>query len=185
MFIQYYCSLWTHVNSSVIVALDSSVFFLPSTFLSPYDLLIQLYNRVQDPENIQRPSACGNTGGSGMDTVKDCIDYFKDPELVARFQRSFGVVRYGSSDNGVTVPSLDNGESKTSNGNALRKSNDVNHTITNKFWYYLFLFGTYLGDEIGYAIVIPFLIWNIDSAVARKMVLVWAAVMYIGNYVCC
>jgi len=124
-----------------------------------------------------------------MNTIKecarDCVDYFKDPELVARFQRSFGVVRYGSSDNGVTAPSLDNGESKTSNGNALRKLNDVNHTITNKFWYYLFLFGTYLGDEIGYATIIPFLIWNIDSAVARKMVLVWAAVMYIGNNVCC
>ncbi|KAL4107164.1 hypothetical protein QTP88_017549 [Uroleucon formosanum] len=120
-----------------------------------------------------------------MDTVKecvkDCVDYFKDPELVARFQRSFGVLRYGSSDNGVTVPSLDSGESKTSNGNVLRKLNDVDHTITNKFWYYLFLFGTYLGDEIGYSIIIPFLIWNIDSAVARKMVLVWAAVMYIGQ----
>lgn len=125
-----------------------------------------------------------------MDTVKecakDCVDYLKDPKLVARFQRSFGVMRYGSSDNGVTVPSLDNGESKTSNGNAaVRKLNDVDHAITNKFWYYLFLFGTYLGDEIGYAIIIPFLIWNIDSAVARKMVLVWAAVMYIGNNYYC
>jgi sphingosine-1-phosphate phosphatase 1 len=121
-----------------------------------------------------------------MDAVKecakDCVDYFKDPELVARFQRSFGVMRYSSSDNGVTVPSLDNGESKASNGNAgARKLNDVDHAITNRFWYYLFLFGTYLGDEIGYAIIIPFLIWNIDSAVARKMVLVWAAVMYIGQ----
>jgi len=125
-----------------------------------------------------------------MDAVKecakDCVDYFKDPELVARFQRSFGVMRYSSSDNGVTVPSLDNGESKASNGNAgVRKLNDVDHAITNRFWYYLFLFGTYLGDEIGYAIIIPFLIWNIDSAVARKMVLVWAAVMYIGNNYCC
>ncbi|CAH1737146.1 sphingosine-1-phosphate phosphatase 2-like [Aphis gossypii] len=115
-----------------------------------------------------------------MDAFKDCIDYLKDPELVARFQRSFGVMRYDSSDNGATIPSLDNGESKTSNGNTVRKLNEIDH-VTNKFWYYLFLFGTYLGDEIGYAVIIPFLIWNIDSAVARKMVLVWAVVMYIGQ----
>jgi len=115
-----------------------------------------------------------------MDTAKDCIDYLKDPELVARFQRSFGVMRYDLSENGVAVPSLDNGESKTSNGNTVRKLNEIDH-VTNKFWYYLFLFGTYLGDEIGYAVIIPFLIWNVDSAVARKMVLVWAVVMYIGQ----
>lgn len=121
------------------------------------------------------------TGGSVMDAVKDCIDYLKDPELVARFQRSFGVMRYDHpSDNGATIPSLDSGESKTSNGNTVRKLNEIDH-VTNKFWYYLFLFGTYFGDEIGYAVIIPFLIWNIDSAVARKMVLVWAVVMYIGQ----
>lgn len=124
------------------------------------------------------------TGGSSMDAVKDCIDYLKDPELVARFQRSFGVMPYDPSDNDATIPSLDNGESKTSNGNTVHKLNKIDH-VTNKFWYYLFLFGTYLGDEIGYAIIIPFLIWNIDSAVARKMVLVWAVVMYIGNNDCC
>lgn len=125
-----------------------------------------------------------------MDAVKDYVDYLKDPELVARFQRSFGVMRYDPVDNGATIPPLNNGESKTSNGESkssngtpvVRKLNEIDH-VTNKFWYYLFLFGTYLGDEIGYAVIIPFLIWNIDSAVARKMVLVWAAVMYIGNVV--
>lgn len=135
-----------------------------------------------NPKKIRRPRV--KTGGLVMDAVKDCIDYLKDPELVARFQRSFGVIRYDPSDNGATIPSLDNGESKTSNGNTVRKLNEIDH-VTNKFWYYLFLFGTYFGDEIGYAIIIPFLIWNIDSAVARKMVLVWAVVMYIGNNDCC
>jgi len=119
-----------------------------------------------------------------MDTGKDCVDYLKDPELVAHFQRSFGVIRCNPSDNSAAIPSLNNGESKTSNGNVVHKFNDIDH-ITNRFWYYLFLFGTYLGDEIGYAVIIPFLIWNIDSAVARKMVLVWAVVMYIGNNDCC
>lgn len=114
-----------------------------------------------------------------MNSVRDCINYLKDPELVARFQRYFGVVRYEISDNGAMLPSLENSEFKTNN-QAVKKNSEVDYHITNRFWYYLFLFGTYLGDEIGYATVIPFLIWNVDSAVARKMVLVWAVVMYIG-----
>lgn len=115
-----------------------------------------------------------------MDNIRDFINYLKDPELVARFQRVFGVIRYEISENGTMLSTLENGETKT-NTNVARKENEVEHHITNIFWYYLFLFGTYLGDEIGYAVVIPFIIWNVDSAVARKMVLVWTIVMYIGN----
>lgn len=116
-----------------------------------------------------------------MDNVSDCVNYLKDPELVARFQRFFGVIRHEISENGTILSSSpENNESKT-NSNGVRKENDLDFHVANKFWYYLFLFGTYLGDEIGYAVVIPFIIWNVDSAVARKMVLVWAVVMYIGQ----
>lgn len=114
-----------------------------------------------------------------MNNIRDCINYLKDSELVARFQRFFGVIRYEISENGTMLPNLENGQPKTNNS-VVRKENEVDHYITNHFWYYLYLFGTYLGDEIGYSIIIPFLIWNVDSAVARKMVLVWAVVMYIG-----
>lgn len=117
----------------------------------------------------------------GMDSVRACVNHLKDPELVARFQRFFGVIRYEVSENGAMLAALENGHVKA-NSNAPRREGDVDHHIANRFWYYLFLVGTYLGDEIGYAIVIPFLIWNVDSAVARKMVLVWAVVMYIGKY---
>lgn len=54
------------------------------------------------------------------------------------------------------------------------------YTITNYFWYYLFLFGTKLGDEIFYSTFIPFWFWNIDGAVGRRVVLVWAIVMTTG-----
>lgn len=112
--------------------------------------------------------------------IRDCINHLKDPELVSRFQRFFGVIRREIPENETALTALENGDSKT-NSNGIRKENEVDHHVTNMFWYYLFLLGTYLGDEIGYAIVIPFLIWNVDSAVARKMVLVWTVVMYIGN----
>ncbi|XP_076655004.1 sphingosine-1-phosphate phosphatase 2 [Halictus rubicundus] len=60
-------------------------------------------------------------------------------------------------------------------------SENSNYTITNYFWYYLFLFGTQLGDEIFYSTFIPFWFWNIDGAVGRRVVLVWAIVMTTGQ----
>lgn len=55
------------------------------------------------------------------------------------------------------------------------------YTITNFFWYYLFSFGTELGDEIFYCTFIPFLFWNVDAAIGRRVVLVWATVMSTGK----
>lgn len=55
------------------------------------------------------------------------------------------------------------------------------YIIKQKFWYYFFLFGTYLGDEVFYATFLPFWFWNIDGAVGRRIVMVWAIVMYLGQ----
>lgn len=55
------------------------------------------------------------------------------------------------------------------------------YAITNRFWYYLFVLATELGDEIFYATMIPFWFWNIDGAVGRRVVFVWSVVMYIGQ----
>lgn len=82
------------------------------------------------------------------------IERLEDPLLVVKVQEFFGI-RYK------------------------RKDEDVE--ITNKFWYYLFWFGTMLGDEIFYATMIPFWFWNVDSAVARRVVLMWSVIMYVGQ----
>lgn len=55
------------------------------------------------------------------------------------------------------------------------------YTIKNYFWYYLFRFGTELGDEIFYATFIPFWFWNVDAAVGRRIVLVWSIIMTVGQ----
>lgn len=54
-------------------------------------------------------------------------------------------------------------------------------TIRNSFWYYLFLFGTELGDEIFYISFIPFWFWNVDGPVGRRVFLVWCIIMVIGE----
>lgn len=82
-----------------------------------------------------------------------------DPLLVVKIQKFFGV------------------QTQTNN----TKPDSPKYVIGNKFWYYLFVFGTALGDEVFYSTFIPFWFWNIDGAVGRRVVLVWTLVMYIGK----
>ncbi|XP_030753286.1 sphingosine-1-phosphate phosphatase 2-like [Sitophilus oryzae] len=92
-----------------------------------------------------------------------------DPVLVAKIQKFFGV-----------DTNFNKASSQKSDKPSGAKSTEK-FVIRNKFWYYLFLFGTALGDEVFYTGFIPFWFWNIDGAVGRRVVLVWTLVMYIGQ----
>lgn len=93
-----------------------------------------------------------------------------DPVLVAKFQKFFGIhTVFNREINGVE-------DSKPK-----KEVTENKYLIKNKFWYYLFLFGTQLGDELFYSTFIPFWFWNIDGAVGRRIVLVWTMIMYIGQ----
>lgn len=129
----------------------------------------------------------------------EIVNYLRDPQLVAEFQKFFGV----DVDAKSSKPSIINDDAYTSikrNGiselNGKRNEHAIHHEqleldkttneekqlpIKNWFWYYLFLFGTELGDETFYCAFIPFWFWNIDGAVGRRIVLVWAIVMTIGQ----
>lgn len=86
--------------------------------------------------------------------------------------------RRKQSDESTCVTSSEKSLNKNvSNGSDTSKG----YEITNKFWYYLFVIGTELGDELFYATMIPFWFWNIDGAVGRRVVFVWSVVMYIGQ----
>lgn len=135
---------------------------------------------------------------------ENMIEYLKDPLLVVKVQNFFGVIYNKRSvrDNESEVIQSDRLEREKDNFDLTHKripSNtstssssydtdtsaeveEVEFHIDNKFWYYLFVVGTALGDEIFYATFIPFWFWNIDGAVGRRVVLVWTIVMYIGNF---
>ncbi|KAF5296659.1 hypothetical protein FQR65_LT10199 [Abscondita terminalis] len=83
------------------------------------------------------------------------LTYLKQPTLVANIQSFFGIKVLNSKGN--------------------------EFEIQNKFWYYLFIFGTALGDETFYTFFIPFWFFNIDGAVGRRVILVWSIVMYVGQ----
>jgi len=61
------------------------------------------------------------------------------------------------------------------------EKNVIYYKIRNQFWYFLFLFGSQLGDEPFCALFFSFWFWNLDASVGRRLVLVWNIVMYIGQ----
>lgn len=97
------------------------------------------------------------------------MEYLKQPAVVANIQKFFGVRKVENTENTINVKN--------------KYDSNKDYIIENKFWYYLFLFGTALGDETFYSSFIPFWFWNVDGAVGRRVVLVWAIVMYIGMVV--
>lgn len=104
----------------------------------------------------------------------DIIQFLRSDQLVANIQSYFGVQ--------VTPVTKDFDEVYTKKNNGYQASNNKYEcVINNKFWYYLFKFGTELGDELFYSMFIPFWFWNIDGAVGRRVILVWAIVMCIGT----
>ncbi|CAL8274027.1 unnamed protein product [Merluccius merluccius] len=53
--------------------------------------------------------------------------------------------------------------------------------VGNRPLYYLFTLGTELGNELFYITFFPFLMWNVDAFVGRRLVMVWVWVMYLGQ----
>ena len=51
----------------------------------------------------------------------------------------------------------------------------------NSFYHALFVFGSTLGYESFYLTFFPFIFWNIDEYLARRTVIMWAVIMYIGQ----
>lgn len=123
------------------------------------------------------------------------IEKLKDPNLVAAIQKFFGIwyVKEDLEQNNSEcvkhdtqlgeIQTLTNEHDKT--GKDTSKKDNPEHTekcVHNKFWYYLFLCATYIGDEVGYALFLPFWFWNINNNVGKKIILVWTLIMYVGKF---
>lgn len=141
--------------------------------------------------------------------LSDMINYLKDPHLIAVIQEFFGVEipkntiekneenvlnlsqeltatkRNGISRDQCESRKTHNDDDVDDELNQINTQEISNYNLSspveNRFWYYLFMFGTELGDETFYSAFIPFLFWNIDGVVGRKIVIIWAIVMTIGK----
>lgn len=122
------------------------------------------------------------------------IENLQRPELVVNVQNYFGILYETIPDNKdskyhrrnhSTASEKSQTESDAANdltASDNKNTSKISYRVTNSFWYYLFVLGTALGDEIFYATFIPFWFWNIDGAVGRRVVFVWSSVMYVGLY---
>lgn len=71
--------------------------------------------------------------------------------------------------------------SKPLRRNSLTEEVGQEFLIHNKFLFYLFTFGTELGNEMFFIIFFPFLFWNIDALASRRLIIVWAWNLFLGQ----
>ncbi|GAB1601248.1 sphingosine-1-phosphate phosphatase 2 [Argonauta hians] len=62
-----------------------------------------------------------------------------------------------------------------------KKDDQLLYNIKYKSLYYLFSFGATLGDELFYTTFFPFILWNLDFFVSRKVVVMWWITLYLGQ----
>lgn len=75
----------------------------------------------------------------------------------------------------------DSVRSKPLRRNSLTEEAGQEFLINNKFFFYLFTFGTELGNEMFFIIFFPFLFWNVDALVSRRLIIVWAWNLFLGQ----
>ncbi|TSK67193.1 Sphingosine-1-phosphate phosphatase 2 [Bagarius yarrelli] len=118
------------------------------------------------------------------------VSYLSSSELVAGFQRACGLFpaprstheRLGPGNtriHGRRNGTCQNGEHEA-NGH---KSDAVRSDYEVKNWplYFLFVGSATLGNEVFYITFLPFIHWNLDPFLCRRLVNMWAVVMYIGQ----
>ncbi|XP_034755416.1 sphingosine-1-phosphate phosphatase 1-like isoform X2 [Etheostoma cragini] len=171
---------------------------------------IQMCNYLQDPRHVARfQNVCGVKGAFPCKgTTPDSADSEPDcPGLKKRVQQggpgADGCVGNGSVGD-ASVPLFNrmqgdvsarpdgpsaaaaNVDPDTVRAKPLRKNSltgDVGQEflIHNKFLFYLFTFGTELGNEMFFIIFFPFLFWNVDALVSRRLIIVWAWNLFVGQ----
>ena len=129
--------------------------------------------------------------------------YLNSPELVVKFQKFLGIEKKILRNDILTATNHDGLNSDNDTGiedeyiplskikdefipqkNGVpkwRNSETFEYQINYKFFYYLFMFGAKLGEEVFYIFFFPFWFWNINGYVGRRLCVFWSIFMYLGN----
>lgn len=169
---------------------------------------VQICKNLQDPCHVARfQNICGVKGTFPVKTTKpECGQSEPDcPGLRKRVQQGGGSsdVSVGNGAAGdATAPQVngtqgdsaarpdgtsaadvdpDSARAKPLRRNSLTGDVGQEFLIHNKFLFYLFTFGTELGNEMFFIIFFPFLFWNIDALVSRRLIVVWAWNLFVGQ----
>ncbi|XP_047248373.1 sphingosine-1-phosphate phosphatase 2 isoform X1 [Girardinichthys multiradiatus] len=137
--------------------------------------------------------------------MQELLAFLQDPELVARFQRRCGLyLAEGlTRDHDKTRPAngapitgektlghMDGSwDHQDGNINYRYKQDSVpvedcrkpRYEVRNRLLHYLFLLSAGLGHEVFYITCLPWIHWNLDPFLCRRLVNMWTIVMYIGQ----
>lgn len=178
---------------------------MPNDFVN---MFVWMCNYLQDPCLVARfQNFCG-VKGTFPDKVNR-PDSQSEPDLpglrrrVQQGGQSSDVIVGNGASGGASVPQVNgmpgdiatrpdcapaasDDDSDTAIAKPLRKNSltgDVGQEflIHNNFLFYLFTFGTELGNEMFFIIFFPFLFWNIDALVSRRLIVVWAWNLFVGQ----
>ncbi|XP_054838107.1 sphingosine-1-phosphate phosphatase 2 [Eublepharis macularius] len=71
----------------------------------------------------------------------------------------------------------------TCNGGPSKSGEDhpQEYVVKNYFYYYLFRISAAMGQEVFYITFLPFIYWTVNPYVARRLIIVWSVVMYLGQ----
>ncbi|KAJ4929092.1 hypothetical protein JOQ06_004712 [Pogonophryne albipinna] len=155
---------------------------------------VQMCNYLQDPRHVARfQKVCGVKGTFPVKPSEPDRGESEPESPVLRKRGPDSSVVNGASGDakgmqgditaGPEAPSVD---PDTTRAKPLRKNSltgDVGQEflIHNKFLFYLFTFGTELGNEMFFIVFFPFLFWNIDALVSRRLIVVWAWNLFVGQ----
>ncbi|XP_034053663.1 sphingosine-1-phosphate phosphatase 1-like [Gymnodraco acuticeps] len=155
---------------------------------------VQMCNYLQDPRHVARfQKVCGVKGTFPVKPSEpDRAESEPESPVLRKRGPDSSVVNGAAGDAkgmqgditaGPDFPSVD---PDTTRAKPLRKNSltgDVGQEflIHNKFLFYLFTFGTELGNEMFFIVFFPFLFWNIDALVSRRLIVVWAWNLFVGQ----
>ncbi|KAI5098616.1 sphingosine-1-phosphate phosphatase 2 [Silurus meridionalis] len=110
-------------------------------------------------------------------------------ELVAAFQRACGLFPAARAAHersrvheGGKKPACREGPSeRAANGRPKSEDWSLQYVVKNWPLFFLFVVSTMLGNEVSYISFLPFIHWNLDPFLCRRLVNMWTVVMYIGQ----
>ncbi|XP_043926302.1 sphingosine-1-phosphate phosphatase 2 [Protopterus annectens] len=162
--------------------------------------LRRLFQCLQDPQLVASfQKCCGlflefedrSVAKSGQLNGSPQHSYGPSADKTEDFKNGMHVARLGvtcSSECNGTVRYRSHGSTQYSNGIYQNHVTELpvristqRYVVKNYFFYYLFQFAAALGNEIFYITFLPCTYWNFDPYVSRRLVYVWAIVMYIGQ----
>lgn len=109
--------------------------------------------------------ACVGNGGPGESTAPHVNGIHGDNAAAA----------------GPGAVDADTARAKPLRRNSLTEDVGQEFLVHNKFLFYLFTFGTELGNEMFFIVFFPFVLWNVDPLVSRRLIIVWAWNMFVGQ----